>query len=256
MRTRQPATTLEDQPIPVRAKLAAAWTSFMFLYAYVDILNFYTPGTVDDILDGRVFEFALSQTFSTSALTLMAVPIFMIVLSVTLPARVSRIANLIVAALYVPVTVFNLASETWLVFYGLGVALELILLALILRYAWTWPRTASSATMATSPDRESVGAQQQPEPKRSPRPVRSHLPRCRDVGLVAVGHQLPVALPGGAFQGPPGRSGHRMRTQADPHRRRRPQSRQSRRPRHWHPPQRAGVSGPPVPTEHPRGPRS
>ena len=161
MRTRQPATTLEDQPIPVRAKLAAAWTSFMFLYAYVDILNFYTPGTVGDILDGRVFEFALSQTFSTSALTLMAIPIFMIVLSVTLPARVSRIANLIVAAVYVPVTVFNLASETWIVFYGLGVALELILLALILRYAWTWPRTAPSATMATSPDRQTVGAQQQ-----------------------------------------------------------------------------------------------
>jgi len=33
MRTRQPTTTLEDQPISVRAKLAAAWTSFMFLYA-------------------------------------------------------------------------------------------------------------------------------------------------------------------------------------------------------------------------------
>ena len=56
-------TTLQDQPMPVRAKLAAAWTSFMFLYAYVDILNFYKPGTVADILDGRVFEFDISQTF-------------------------------------------------------------------------------------------------------------------------------------------------------------------------------------------------
>lgn len=158
MTTRQPATTLADQPIPVKVKLAAAWTSFMFLYAYVDILNFYTPGTVSDILDGRVFEFALSQTFSTSALTLMAIPILMIALSVTLPARVSRIANLIVAALYVPVTVFNLAGETWIAFYGLGVALELILLTLILRYAWTWPRTAPAATMTTSPHRETVGA--------------------------------------------------------------------------------------------------
>jgi hypothetical protein len=46
MRTPQPTTTLQDQPIPVRAKLAAAWTSFMFLYAYVDILGFFTPGIV------------------------------------------------------------------------------------------------------------------------------------------------------------------------------------------------------------------
>ncbi len=161
MRTPQPTTTLQDQPIPVRAKLAAAWTSFMFLYAYVDILGFFTPGIVEDILDGKVFEFDLSQTFSTTALTLMAIPIFMVVLSMTLPARVNRITNLVVAALYVPVTVFNVAGGFWLYFYGLGVVLELIVLALIVRYAWTWPRTASSATMATSPDRETVRAQQQ-----------------------------------------------------------------------------------------------
>ncbi|MGW5919011.1 DUF6326 family protein [Nocardia fluminea] len=158
MRTRQPTTTLEDQPIPVRAKLAAAWTSFVFLYAYVDILNFFTPGTVEDILDGRVFEFDLSQTFSTTALTLMAIPIFMVVLSMTLPARVNRVANLIVASLYVPVTVFNVVGESWLYFYGLGIVLESILLVLILRYAWTWPRTAPSAT---SPDLDTVRAQQQ-----------------------------------------------------------------------------------------------
>jgi len=153
MRTRRP---LEDQPIPVQAKLAAAWTSFMFLYAYVDILNFFTPGVIEDILDGRVFEFDLSQTFSTTALTLVAIPALMVVLSMTLPARVNRITNLIVAALYVPVTAFNVVGGSWLFFYGLGVVLELILLALIVRFAWTWPRTAPSATMTTSPDREAL----------------------------------------------------------------------------------------------------
>jgi hypothetical protein len=162
MRARQPATaTLEDQRIPVKAKLAATWTSFMFLYAYVDILNFFTPGVIEDIFDGKVFEFDLSQTFSTTALTLVAIPILMVALSMTLPARANRITNLVVASLYVPVTAFNVVGESWLYFYGLGVVLELILLALIVRYAWTWPRTAPSATMATSPDREAVRAQQQ-----------------------------------------------------------------------------------------------
>ena len=162
MSTRRPTTAaLEDQPIPVRAKLAAAWTSFMFLYAYVDILNFFTPGVIEDILDGRVFEFDLSQTFSTTALTLVAIPALMVVLSMLLPARVNRITNLIVAALYVPVTAFNVVGGSWLFFYGLGVVLELILLALIVRFAWTWPRTAPSATMTSRPDRETVRAQQQ-----------------------------------------------------------------------------------------------
>ena len=136
---------LQDPPIPVRLTLAAAWTSFMFLYAYVDILNFFTPGTVADILDGRVFEFDLSQTFSTTALALMAVPILMIVGSVTLPAPAARVANLAVAALYVPVTAFNLVGESWVFFYGLGVVLELALLGLILRRAWAWPRTAPAS---------------------------------------------------------------------------------------------------------------
>ena len=146
MSTYQPTTTLEDQAIPVRAKLAAAWTSFMFLYAYVDILNFYTPGTIDDILHGKVFEFDLSQTFSTTVLAFLSVPIFMVVLSAILPARANRITNLVVALLYVPFTVFNLAGGDYLYFTGLGVVLELTLLAFIVRSAWTWPRTVPSAT--------------------------------------------------------------------------------------------------------------
>jgi hypothetical protein len=48
-----------------------------------------------------------------------------------------------VAALYVPVSAFNVVGESWIYFYGLGALVEVILLAYILRSAWTWPRTAS-----------------------------------------------------------------------------------------------------------------
>jgi hypothetical protein len=156
MRTRQPTTTtLENLRIPVQAKLAAAWTSFMFLYVYVDIIAFFKPGVVDDILAGVVYEFDISQTLLTAFLALMAIPIFMVVLSMTLPARANRITNLIVASVQVPYAAFNAVGESWTYFYGLGVALEVIVLALILRYAWTWPRrTTSPATMATSLDNE------------------------------------------------------------------------------------------------------
>lgn len=153
MRTPQ-HTALEDRSIPVKAKLAAAWTSFMFLYVYVDILAFYKPGVVDDILVGVVWEFDITQTWAITALTLLAMPIFMIVASMTLPARANRITNLIVASVQVPFAAFNAAGElgqSWMYFYFLGVALELIVLALILRYAWTWPRTAPSAPPSTSP---------------------------------------------------------------------------------------------------------
>jgi hypothetical protein len=134
-------TALHDPPVPVRAKLAAAWTSFMFLYIYVDYLHLYKPGAIDDILAGIVFEFDISQTFVVIALTSVAIPILMILLSTTLPARVNRATNLVVASLYIPYSAFNLAGGSWIYFYGLGVVLEVLLLAFILRSAWTWPRT-------------------------------------------------------------------------------------------------------------------
>lgn len=133
--------SLEEVRVPVQLKLAAAWASFMFLYIYVDYLGLYTPGYIDDIRSGVVWEFTLNQTFVVAGLALIAIPTFMIVLSMALPARASRMVNLVVAALYIPVSAFNAVGEDWVYFYGLGVVLELALLAFILRAAWTWPRT-------------------------------------------------------------------------------------------------------------------
>ncbi|GIG55901.1 hypothetical protein Lfu02_02730 [Longispora fulva] len=135
-------STLEDLRMPVKAKLAAAWTSFMFLYIYVDYLALYKPGFIDVIRAGTVQEFHTGPTFVGMALTLIAIPGLMIMLSVTLPARVNRTINLVVATLYIPVSVFNAAGETstYAYFYGISIGLEVLLLAFILRSAWTWPR--------------------------------------------------------------------------------------------------------------------
>ena len=145
MSLRTDVPNLPDRPpMPVQARLAAAWTSFMFLYIYVDYLHLYKPGALTDILAGVVFTFDISQTFVVIALTSVAIPMFMILLSMTLPARVNRAINLVVATLYIPYSAFNLAGGEWLVFYGLGVVLEVLLLAFVLRSAWTWPRTSSA----------------------------------------------------------------------------------------------------------------
>jgi hypothetical protein len=148
---------LEDLRMPVQAKLAAAWTSVMFLYIYVDYFGLYKPGFLDDLLAGVVFGFDITPTLLTIFLALIAIPALMVMLSMTLPARVNRTINLVVATLYIPVSVFNAVGESssWSYFYGLSIGLEVLLLAFILRSAWTWPRrTASPATMATSLDNE------------------------------------------------------------------------------------------------------
>ena len=141
-------TELHDPPAPVGAKLAAAWTSFMFFYIYVDYLHLYKPGAIDEILTGVVFEFDISQTFVVTGLMIVGIPALMILLSMALPARANRTLNLVVASLCIPIAVFNVVGqafvpEPWVYFYGLGVMVEVIILGYILRSAWSWPRTAS-----------------------------------------------------------------------------------------------------------------
>lgn len=134
---------LDGRPLPAQARLAAAWASFMFLYVYVDVLNFYKPGVVDGILAGLVWEFEVSAPLITVFLVSVSIPAMMVALSAILPARANRITNLVVASLYVPFTLFNAVGETWewAAFYGISIGLELLLLAYVLRTAATWPRT-------------------------------------------------------------------------------------------------------------------
>ena len=159
MRTTQSQTTpgnplsqnaLQDLRMPVRAQLAAAWTSFMFLYIYVDYLALYKPGMLDDILGGVVHEFDAGPTFVALALTSVSVPSLMILLSTALPARVARTVNLVVATLYIPFSVYNAAGESWSYsyFYGFSIGLEVLLLGFVLRSAWTWPRRSAAPPAA------------------------------------------------------------------------------------------------------------
>lgn len=137
---------LADERVPIRLKLSALWASVMFLYVYVDVLAFFKPGTIADILVGRVWEFEISEPWALGALVLMTIPALMVFLSVALPADVARWTNIVVGSLYVLVSIFNVVGESWWAFYWLGAAVETALLLVIVRSAWTWPRTAELHT--------------------------------------------------------------------------------------------------------------
>jgi len=141
----KPMTILEDRQVPVQAKLAAAWTSLMFFVIYIDYFHLYKPGTIDQIRGGVVFEFDITPTLLTIFVGVIGIPALMIVLSMTLPARMNRVTNLVVASLQIPFMMFNAVGESWewASFYGLSIGIEVLLLAFILRAAWTWPRTSS-----------------------------------------------------------------------------------------------------------------
>ena len=135
-------STLQDLRMPVQAKLAAAWTSLMFFVIYIDYFHLYQPGAIDQIRGGGIYEFDITPPLVTIFLVVIGIPALMVMLSMTLPARVNRATNLVVGSLYIPVMVFNAAGASWdwAYFYGLSIGLEVLLLAFILRSAWTWPR--------------------------------------------------------------------------------------------------------------------
>jgi hypothetical protein len=152
-------TPLEDRRLPIQAKLAAAWASFMFFYIYVDYLALYKPGFIDELRGGSVHGFETGPLFVGASLTLVGIPALMIALSATLPARINRPLNLVIAALYVPVTIFNGSGESlsYGYFYGFSIAVEVMLLLFVLRTAWTWPRTSIAMPSAVQPERSLTG---------------------------------------------------------------------------------------------------
>lgn len=134
---------MEDIKLDVKIKLATLWTSFMFLYIYVDYFALYMPGKIDSILKGKVFVFDITQGFLLTALISVTIPALMIPLSIALPAKENRWTNIVIAAVYIPFTLFNLAGEAWM-HMVFGAVVEVVILCLIIRYAWRWPRTKVS----------------------------------------------------------------------------------------------------------------
>ncbi len=130
---------LEYITIGLKLKLAALWASFMFLYIYVDYFHLYMPGMLDDLLAGKVFTFDISQVFLLIVMVLVAIPAFMIFLSVAMPNKVNRWVNPIVAAIYIPYMLFNLVGEAWAHMY-FAAAVEVAHLILIIWYARKLPK--------------------------------------------------------------------------------------------------------------------
>ena len=135
-------TELEEIKVSLKLKLAMLWTSFMFLYIYVDYFHLYMPGSIEGILAGKVFTFDISSAFLLTAMIGVAIPVLMIFLSVSLPAKANRWTNIIVATVYIPYMLFNLAGVAWVHMY-LAAAVEVALLLLIIGYAWKWPKQES-----------------------------------------------------------------------------------------------------------------
>ena len=93
-------THYQDYWINPRIKIAALWVSMLFIFVYVDLFSLYRGDVRADIEAGKMFAFTIGQGFLLGVTIYILVPSLMLFLSLVLPVRVTRAANIVAAVLY------------------------------------------------------------------------------------------------------------------------------------------------------------
>lgn len=135
------ARILEDVKINVKMKLSALWVTVMFCYLYADVKGLYLPGFIEEIIAGEVLGMRITQVWLLGSSILMAIPAVMIFLSLILKPKANRRANIILGIVYTGVILITLfmpgPRAYYYIFFG---SVEVVLTALIVWYAWKWPK--------------------------------------------------------------------------------------------------------------------
>lgn len=131
-------TKFEPSNVNVRIKIAALWTSMLFVFAYVDLFSLYRPDFRAELETGEVGGFTINQAFLLGTTVYVVIPSLMVFLALVLRPRVSRIVNIALGIIYALTIIVGAIGEWG--YYILGSAIEVALLAAIVYYAWTWPK--------------------------------------------------------------------------------------------------------------------
>jgi hypothetical protein len=131
---------LDDLKVHVKLKLSALWAAVMFCYIYGDYFGLYVPGQLKGMLDGHGPIGPTTQGSLVITSVLLAIPGVMVFLSVVLPPKLNRWLNILLGAFYTLVVLVTIPGS-WTFYIVLSV-LEMLLTAMVVWYAWRWPRQA------------------------------------------------------------------------------------------------------------------
>ena len=131
---------LEDVKINVKIKLSALWVAAMFLYVYGDIVGFMKPGAIEHYIKGiGATGSPMTQGTMLGIAISMAIPSVMVFLSLTLKPKVNRWANIILGIFFTVFLPITMLMTTYAYYIFLGIV-EVVFTALIVWYAWKWPK--------------------------------------------------------------------------------------------------------------------
>jgi hypothetical protein len=132
---------LEDFKVNIKIKLSALWAGVTLCYLYCDYFELYVPDKVEGLINGR--NLLNSPTKLFIAAVVLAVPAVMVFLSILLKPIVSKWLNIVVGIIFTAMMVLIAFtySEVWYTFYLFYAILESLITAVIVWYAWKWPKS-------------------------------------------------------------------------------------------------------------------
>ncbi|HNL65376.1 MAG TPA: DUF6326 family protein [Ferruginibacter sp.] len=131
---------LEDMKLNVKIKLSALWTSVTLCYLYGDYFELYVPQKTQGLVTGANLLDTPFKLFAASVL--LAIPALMVFLSVVLPPVINRRLNIFFGILFTGIMLLIAVTSLipWRVFYVFLAVTESCLTALVVWYAWKWPK--------------------------------------------------------------------------------------------------------------------
>lgn len=143
MKTKETTSTpLVDMKVHVKIKLSALWAAVMFCYIYGDYLTLFEPGMIEGVIAERMPLGSTNQMNLLVIAIFISIPAVMVFLSLTLKPNVNRWTNIILGVIYIAAVLITFFMDPWAFYIFLGIV-EVVLTALIIWYAWNWPRQES-----------------------------------------------------------------------------------------------------------------
>ncbi len=132
--------SFQNSPVNIRVKLAGLWIAAMFCYIYADILAFYDPYLLGEILKGNMgFIGPITQGLKLGVGILMSIPAIMVVACCFANPSICRWLNIIFGVIFTLVIIVTLSISNvyFYIYFGL---LEITITSFIVWCAWNWPK--------------------------------------------------------------------------------------------------------------------
>lgn len=135
----------EDFQVNIKLKISALWITIMFCYLYGDYIQLNVPEVLAQAMELKATAANINIQLQFLAIAvLMVIPSVMVFFTLVLKPEINRKLNITICALYIVLLIMTNLTETW-AYYLFLTAVEILISATIIGYAWNWPKIKEQA---------------------------------------------------------------------------------------------------------------